>query len=386
MSGASNGMTGSVADSATSGTRKGRLARFATIVLALVLTLAAAGFFGLRYATGLLKTQVEAALGENSEIDAIEVGWSAIEVQGLRIRAPRGWPAQDTLQAARITIVPDLRGLLSDRSRVNIHSIAIEDAYLSVLRTRNGRLRLLPSLLEAKKEQQDGDKPIEVSIGKIELRGGRVEFFDASVKQPAHRLQLEQLHASVEQLQVPSLAGRTGLNIEGIIKGVQRDGKLAISGWLELAAKNSQLSTKLTSVDLVALQPYLIKAAETGVKRGTLDMHLQSSVKANHLHAPGKLTLTGLELSEKSGAFGTFMGLPRQAVVAGLKDRSNRITVNFTLEGRLDDPRFSLNESFAKSIGAATAGLLGISIEGLAKHLGNAPQTIGSAFKNLFGQ
>jgi hypothetical protein len=257
------------------------------------------------------------------------------------------------------------------------------------LRTRNGRLRLLPSLLEAKKEPQEkagGGIPVEVAIGKIALRSGRVEFFDASIKQPAHRLRLEQLQASVEQLQVPSLAGRTAINIDGVIKGVRHDGKLAVGGWLELAAKNSRLNTRLSGVDLLTLQPYLIKAAETGVKRGTLDLQLQSTVNANHLHAPGKLTLADLELNEKNGTLGTFMGLPRQAVVAGLKDRDNRITVQFTLEGRLDDPRFSLNESFARSIGAATAGLLGISIEGLAKHLGNAPQAIGSAFKSLFGK
>ncbi|RJG02462.1 DUF748 domain-containing protein [Noviherbaspirillum sedimenti] len=383
-------MSDAVGTGGTGSARGGRRARYAGIALVLLLALAAAGFFGLRYATALLKTQVEAALGETSEIGAIDVGWSAIEVRDLRIRAPRDWPAQDTLQAARIIIVPDLRGLLSDRSRVHIHSITIDDAYLSVLRTRSGRLRLLPSLLETKKDQGDGAVPsngaIEVAIGKVELRGGRVEFFDASVKQPAHRMRLEQLHASVEQLQVPSLAGRTGVTVDGVIKGVRRDGRLAVSGWLELAAKNSQLNSRLVGVDLVALQPYLIKAAETGVKRGTLEMQLQSTVKANRLHAPGKLTLTDLELREKSGAVGTFMGLPRQAVVAGLKDRNNRITIQFTLEGKLDDPRFSLNENFAKSIGAATAGLLGISIEGLAKHLGNAPQAIGSAIKNLFGQ
>ena len=368
---------------------RSRHARFALIALILLVALATAGFFGLRYATALLKTQVEAALGETSEIDAIEVGWSAIEVHNVRIRGPRDWPAQDALRAARITIVPDLLGLLSDRSRVKVHSITVDDAYLSVLRTRNGRLRLLPSLLETKQEQPESESAassVEVNLGKVELRNGQVEFFDASVKQPAHRMRLEQLQVSVEDLQVPSLAGRTAIQVDGVVKGVRHDGKVAIAGWLELATKNSQLNSRLTGVDLVALQPYLIKAAETGVKRGTLDLQLQSTVKANQLHAPGKLTLTGLELSEKGGSFGTFMGLPRQAVIASLKDRNNRITVQFTLQGRLDDPSFSLNESFAKSIGTATAGLLGISIEGLARQIGNAPQAIGSTIKSLFGQ
>jgi hypothetical protein len=42
------------------------------------------------------------------------------------------------------------------------------------------------------------------------------------------------------------------------------------------------------------------------------------------------------------------MGLPRQAVLGTLKDRNDRIAIRFTLDGDLNDPRFSLNESVAK--------------------------------------
>ena len=367
--------------------KTGRTARILIGLLVTLLLLAAATFFGFRYATGVLKSQVEAALGENSEVDEIVVGWSNIVVSGVRIRAPKGWPAAQTLSAEKITITPDLRGLLSDRSKVHIHSIKVDDAYLSVLRTREGKVRLLPGLLEkpaaADGGSGEGKPAISVIIEKIELRGGALEFFDASVKQPAHKMRLEQLQATLKDLKVPELTGRTALAIDGVFKGVRRDGKLAIAGWLELASKNSQIATTLSGVDLITLQPYLIKAAETGVKRGTLDLKLNSTVKNNHLQAPGTVTLTGLELSEKSG---TFMGIPRQAVIAALKDRNNRISVQFTLSGNLNDPRFSLNDSFAKNIGAATAGLLGISIEGLTKNLGNAAEGVGSVVKKLFGQ
>ncbi len=367
--------------------RKSRWRRLALVTLILVLVLSIAAIVGLRYAAGLLKEQIETALGENSEVAAIEIGWSGIEIQGLRIRAPRDWPAKETLHAERITVVPDLRGLLSDRSRIRIQRITVDNPYLSVLRSSNGKLRLLPSLLEAprSKEGKDASMPVEVILGKVELRGGRMEFFDASIRRPAHRIALEELHIEVENLQVPSLSGRTALSIAGTIKGVRRDGKLASAGWMEIADKNSRLDTRLSGIDLLVLQPYLIKATETGVKRGTLDLQLQSTLKKNQLHAPGTLTLKDLELREKGGAMSTFMGLPRQAVLTGLKDNDNRITVRFTLEGNLNDPRFSLNESFAKSIGTATAGLLGISIEGLAKQLGNAPQAIGSTLRSLFG-
>ena len=360
--------------------------RIALVIVAAIAILAGAAVLGLHVATKELKHQVEQALGANSEVDDIVVGWSAIEVRGVRIRAPQGWPAPDTLRAQRVVIVPDLVGLIS--AKVHIHRIMVEDAYVSVLRARDGRLRLLPSLLEkpAGTAADRAAPATPVAIGTIELQGSALEFFDATVKKPAHKLRLEQLQAKVEDLQVPAMSGRTRIQMDGVIKGVQRDGKLSVGGWAELADKNSEISTRLRGVDLIVLQPYLIKASETGVRRGTLDMTLTSAVRANRLHAPGTVTLTGLQLTSSGGAFGTFMGVPRQAVLAALKNRNDQITIPFTLEGNLSDPRFSLNDSFAKRIGTAVAETLGISIEGLTRNVGNATEGLGNTVKRLFGK
>ncbi|TFV87743.1 DUF748 domain-containing protein, partial [Oxalobacteraceae bacterium OM1] len=279
-----------------------------------------------------------------------------------------------------------LFGLLS--ARVHVPSIRVEQAYVSVWRSRDGRLRLLPSLLEkpAGKDADPETPAPAVTIGRIELQEGVLEFFDGTVRQPAYKTRLDQLHAVVEDLQVPALAGRTQVQLDGTVKGVRRNGKLAIDGWLELAAKNSDLSARLAGVDLVALQPYLIKASETGVRQGTLDLTLKSTVKKNHLHAPGTVTLTGLELASGQGVMNTFMGAPRTAVLAALKDRNDQIAIQFTLDGNLDDPQFSLNESFARRIGAGVAEHLGISFEGLTRGVGGAVEGIGGVMKKLFGK
>jgi hypothetical protein len=225
-----------------------------------------------------------------------------------------------------------------------------------------------------------------VTIGSIELHDSVLEFFDATVRQPAHKVRLEQLEAKVSDLLVPSLAGRTHLQLDGVVKGMQRNGKLALNGWAEMADKNSEINSKLQGVDLVALQPYLVKAAETGVRHGTLDLNLKSTVHKNQLHAPGTLTLSDLELAPGGGAMSTFMGVPRQAVVASLKNRNGQIVVQFTLEGNLSDPQFSINESLSKRAGASIAETLGISIEGLTRGVGGAAEGFGGAVKRLFGK
>jgi uncharacterized protein involved in outer membrane biogenesis len=356
-----------------------RLAIIGVIAFAI---LAAAIVASLHFAAQALKTQVEQALGPESEVGEIVVRISSIEIRNIRIAAPKGWPSPDALRAERVVVRPDLMGLFS--ARIHVPSILVEKAYVSALRSRDGKVRLLPSLLEKAGKEGTQSAPHEVSIGTIELRNGELEFFDATVRQPAHKTRLEQLHARVEDLRIPSLSSRTAIQVDGLVKGVQHNGRLSITGWAELASRNSEIATKLQGVDLLALQPYLIKASETGVRRGMLDLRLKSTVHKNRLHAPGTVTLSGLELAPASGPFNTFMGVPRQAVVAALKDRKDQITINFTLDGNLDDPKFALNESFALRAGAAMAETLGISIEGLTRGVGSAAEGLGGVVKKLF--
>ncbi len=362
-----------------------KMKRWAWITLIVLVVLGATAMVGLHFAAKALKDQVLLALGPESEVGDISVGWSAIEINQLKVRGPKGWPAEHTLRAERIVVVPDLRGLLS--ANIRIHRISVEQAYVSVLRSRDKKLRLLPSLLEKPAAKADAGAPIPtVAIGSVELHDGVLEFFDATVRQPAHKVRLEKLEAKVDDLKVPGLTGRTHLKLDGVVKGVQRNGKMSISGWTEIADKNSEIHSSLRDVDLVALQPYLIKAAETGVRRGSMDLNLKSTVRANHLHAPGTLTLSDLELAPGGGAMSTFMGVPRQAVISSLKDRSGKIVVQFTLDGNLSDPQFSINDSLSKRAGASIAESLGISIGGLAKGVGGAAEGLGGAVKHLFGK
>src|SRR4051812_43055263 len=74
---------------------------------------------GLHLAATALKNQVEQALGADSEVAEITVGWSSIEARGVRIRAPKGWPTEDALRAERVLVTPDLRSLFSAQARVS---------------------------------------------------------------------------------------------------------------------------------------------------------------------------------------------------------------------------------------------------------------------------
>ena len=351
------------------------------IVLVVLATLAVVFAGGLYFGAKALKGKVEQALGPEAEIGEIRLALGAVEVIRLRLKAPPGWPAPDALRAERIRIAPDLLALLS--GKVGISSITVDKGYVSALRSADGKLRVVPSLLEKKEEKKDAGKGPEVSIGAIELLDGVMEFFDATAKKPAHKIRLEQLQAKVTDLNLPDLQARSKLRLDGVLKGVRSDGKILIDGWMVFASKDSEFRNTLRGVDLMAMQPYLLKATDTGVRSGTLDLDMQSTVKANHLHAPGTLTLNGLQLDSD--------------VLKLMKDKDGRITMKFVLDGKLNDPNFRLNEGFSTRLASSFGEAMGISVEGLAKGAGSLGQKsveaaggsaegVGKAVKGLFGR
>jgi hypothetical protein len=358
-----------------------RLARRIAWTLAALLVL---GFGGLQLAAWQLKAQVEQALGPRATVGSLRMTWAGVEATEVRVRSTRGeragsWPADDELRAQRIVLTPDLWGLLS--ADLRIRRVLIEGGYLSMWRTREGRLRVLPALFDRPRDPKASGKEgagVPVHIAQIDLHGTALEFFDASVRQPALRLRLEGLQAQVGPLDLPGLATPTAFELEATLKGVQRDGRVKLAGEVTLATTDARVKADLRGVDLVALQPYLIKVSEAGVRRGAMDLSIDARVRHQQLHAPGRLTLIGLELNSSGGMLGTFAGVPRQAVLAAMS-RDGKLEVAFTLEGRLDDPNFSLNENFALKVASGLASALGVSLGGVVEGVGNV-------IKGLFGR
>ena len=357
------------------------------IVLALVALLVLVAAVALRVAVGRLPAAIAAALGPRAAVGAVEAGWTSIELRDLVVRADRArWPAEFELRADRVTVRPAWWSLL--RGSWRISHIEVEGAYLSMLRTREGKLVVLPAWLERKAARSGGAQApstasaFALTIGAVALEGGTLDLYDATVgaasRGAPHRLRLTELRAQAGPLALPALDERMAIDLQARFKGPRRDGQLTIKGHLTPAVRDAELDIRARGIDLVALQPYLLKSGESAVRGGTLDLTLDARAAQQRLRAPGKLAIEGLELAEGGGALGTFAGLPRQAVLAALA-RDGRIELDFVLEGRIDDPKFSLNELFAARFAVGLAEKLGVSLGGVVEGVGNV-------IKGLFGR
>jgi hypothetical protein len=357
--------------------------RRATIVVLALLLVVVALVVAAQLALRRLPALVADALGPRASVGAIEAGWRGVIVRDLVIAADRTrWPAEHELRADRVTVVPQWRSLLGSDWRVA--RLEVEGGYVSMLRTREGRLLVVPSLTGGARASAKTPPMAApgVRLDAVTLQGVALDLFDSTVagaRGAPHRIRLTDLKARLEPVALPALDERMTVDLDATFKGVRRDGRLSVDGHVTPATRDATLAVRAQSIDLVALQPYLLRRGEASVQRGSLDLALDAKAAQQRLHAPGRLTLRDLQLdSNGGGVLGTFAGVPRQAVLATLA-RDGRIELEFTLEGRVDDPQFSLNELFAARFAVGLAEKLGVSLGGVVEGVGNV-------IKGLFGR
>lgn len=354
------------------------------LALPLLAVLAVGAYYA---ALQLLRTQIVEALGKTGEVGEIRLGLARVEIHGLRIRASQpGWPTPAELRAGRVLVTPDLRSLLG--GDIVISRIDIEDAALTVLRTRNG-LQILPALLNKPKPTQekrgveaDSGGGVRVRIGHLALRDSRVDFFDATLGGKAHHIPLEALSLDLGELDLPMLNARSALAVAARVGG---QGKLRLEGWLVASSVDCELRLTLADTPVKLVEPYLFRKPYGDVQAGTLALDVRSKVEKRRLSAPGHLQLNGLEL-------GDAVGLTREAAALfarskGLDADTRRpVALDFRLQGSLDDKRFSLNDAIYAQAGKAVIQLVGLGGNEQGKAAGDAVNQIGSAVGKLFGR
>lgn len=338
-----------------------------------------------------LQGALRQALGPRAQVQALTVNWNGVTITGLQLAAAPGWPDPEEASARRIWVQPELRSLWSGPWR--IRQLVVEDGHISLLRDRAGRLRLLPGLFDtpsspaapASAASTPADSPDTLIIQQLRLSGVRVDLYDDSFR-PAlrrpHHLQLDDLSAQVDGLHLPRLAQPVQLDIQGLLRGAggaaNHDGQLKIEGSVTPAHHDARLKAQLHTVDLRVLQPYLLTVNAGGIRQGRLDLAMQVDLKANRLHAPGTVTLADLTLGHGSGWWDRLGTASRQAVLDTLAEKG-RIEVHFTLDGRLDDPSFSVNDSLAQRFATGLAKSVGVSVGGVV-------EGVGQMIKGLFGR
>jgi len=138
---------------------------------------------------------------------------------------------------------------------------------------------------------------------------------------------------------------------------------------VESRTRDMDCKVEIRKLDITAFKPYYQKKSDVNVTKGTLDLDMDTKVTSRKMNAPGKAVLKDLEFEKRPGVGGTFLNIPLSAVILFLKNNNNEIAVNFVMEGDLDNPKFTLRESFMNKIAIAMAEQLGLSVKKIGESI-----------------
>ena len=176
-------------------------------------------------------------------------------------------------------------------------------------------------------------RPLPITIGRIELARGNVNFSDFFVR-PNYSANLTDVTGSVTTMSAEQ-AGDVA-----IAARVDHTAPVEVSGRIHPFAKELSLdiAAKARDVDLPPLTPYAVKYAGYGIEKGKLTFDVHYRVENRKLAAENQLVLDQLTFKAQRVDSPTATKLPVLLAVALLKDTRGVIDIQLPISGSLDDP------------------------------------------------
>ena len=331
-------------------------------------------------------------LGQELVVGRVEMQWNRISFHQLRIGG-RGAGTTPRLQIQRLTITPSLRTLFAERFQIG--RIQVDTPQILIEIGADGRVvSPLPTLAAPREEKKTGSgKYLAVTIGSVVVNRGEVTILDRHVarvggqglsnpREQYHLARFTDVSFSAGRIDLPDTGRTVPFKLAAKAPG---SGTLTFEGSVAPSTKNGSATLALRQWDITRFRPYYQKPGDMTATRGSLSADCTISIRERHLNAPGSIRLKDMTV-DAAGARGLFFGMPAKAVLWFLENNKDEITVEFTVSGSLDNPRFKVKQALMDQVGSALARKMGIPILG---DMGKGLVDLGSkgirGIKGLFG-
>ena len=237
---------------------------------------------------------------------------------------------------------------------LEIADIEIDDAGVEVVMSEDGKVNFLEVLAAMSKE--DGNGRAETAeeeeaalpplvVGTISLRGCAATVTDQTLT-PAFSLGLDPVEGTISGLATTKVDGAK-LDLEGT---VESGGTFSVEGEMDLLdpKRLTDLLIEGREVALPPNSPMAIRYIGHPLENGTVNLRFDYEIVSSQVVGANTIVTQDLALGDKVEGEGA-VDLPVKLGVALLTDKKGRITLEFPIEGNLDDPAFGL----ADAVGAA---------------------------------
>lgn len=357
--------------------RRRSFARKLPAMLVLVVVLLAALAFAGKY---VAERRIAALLGPRAQVGQVSLGFKEVVLSDVKITGAEG---MEPASARRVVAEPEWRSLLG-REAV-FRRITVEDFDFTVLRGADGDMRIAPALQAALRQADGGEAGARSPFRADELilDGGRLEFIDAAIARPPHRIPFDNVSASLRPLALPADGQRSDMTFKGTVRENRvGTGTVLATGSLEVGGSDADMTVAVRNMDIRYAAPYLAENGAGSLAGGAMDLDMRTTIAKRQLNASGTVALRDLKFSGD----GSLFSLPRKAVLAALEDRHGTLRMEFKLAGGLDNPKFSASRGFAAQIARGFGHAIGVGAEGAASGVAGAVKDLGDAISDLFTQ
>ena len=340
------------------------------VIAGIVTILLVGGYLVLSfYAVKFIQAQVQKAIGPGFTITQIKVKITHLSINGIRFEDSH--TKQNSLQIEEMRIYPDLPSFL--KKRLQIRELMILKPSFFFHRTREGSFA--GPWVSIKKEEKSGEAPgkekkkegetISIKIDRLRIEKGSIDFHDMKMGETPGQIRLREVDLEIKNIEYPIVSSRSPIELKGKMKGQAKTGEIVARGWIDLKTSDLETSLKIREVELKVFEPYYRKRVSADIESGHLNMDAHIAIKKSVIDTPGKLEFVDLRVKEE----GTIFYIPAKTLLSRLKDKGNRVEVQFHVKGNLDDPRFKLQETFLMRIGIGLAEAMGFPIKAVGESL-----------------
>ncbi len=235
--------------------------------------------------------------------------------------------------------------------QLRINEINLAQFYARLILGADGKINLRNLTVQKSEKSDTGEtkpaKPAEppatlpssekhISIGKINLQGGNVNFSDFFIK-PNYSANLTGVQGTISELK-PDTPGDLDLQAR-----LDNAAPVEIKGKLNPLSKELflDLVADAKEIELSPMTPYSVKFVGYGIEKGKLSFNVKYKLDNRKLNAENKIILNQLTFGQKIDSPDA-TNLPVLLAVALLKDRNGIIDIDLPIGGSLDDPQFSV--------------------------------------------
>jgi len=237
---------------------------------------------------------------------------------------------------------------------LEVASLDIHGAGIEVVVSEEGKVNLIELLAVMAKNSGDESEnqasggefealPIKVDV--VTLHACSAAYTDRTMA-PSFTMAVDPVDGTLTGVSTESIAG-AAIDIEGPVRS---GGMVDVEGHMDLfdPKRLTDLAIDVRQAEMPPASSMAVRYIGHPMEEGKVDIDLDYEITSSELVGTNRFVTDGLELGDKVEGEG-MVNLPIKLGVSLLTDKNGLITLEFPIEGNLDDPGFGLGNAIGSA-------------------------------------